>query len=269
MNIMMITGAGISAGSGLPTYRGAQGRYTEIEAQAGMPIEQLLSPATLSSDPACVWRYWLPISLQMQQAQPSPTHLAIKALARSTHQLLEVTQNVDGLSRALIGDERIIELHGSYRRHRCTLCGPIHSVLLSETMALPVCCPRCRKPEAIVRPDVVMFGERIDQKGYDRAQSFVRQADILIIAGTTLQFSYLANLIAESVTVGALVIYVDPQASPYKQSLLVLDQALDIEHKLLCIRQSADEVLPQLSRLIIEGASQNEIQAWCGEHAGG
>jgi NAD-dependent deacetylase len=168
----------------------------------------------------------------------------------------------------LIGDASIVELHGSYRRHRCTLCGPIHAVLLSETMALPVRCPRCQLPEAIVRPDVVMFGERIDPKGYDRAQVFVRQADILIIAGTTLQFSYLANLIAEAVEVNALVIYVDPQASPYKQSLLVLDQALDIEHKLLCIRQSADQVLPELSSLIIEGASQQDIQAWCGEHAG-
>jgi len=115
-----------------------------------MPIEQLLSSATLASDPALVWRCWLPFSLQTQQAQPSPAHLAIKALAQSSHRLLEVTQNVDGLSRALIGDAPIVELHGSYRRHRCTLWGPIHAVLLSETMALPVRCTgaSCPRPSS-------------------------------------------------------------------------------------------------------------------------
>lgn len=283
----MITGAGISASSGLPTYRGPQGIYTKIEARSGLKIEDLLSPKTLKTSPELLWAHWRDLTLKFRNAEPTQTHWAIRALSdasdmhylrwgvpRAEHdtpsmppdtRFLEVTQNVDGLSLMTGMDKRnIIELHGSYSRHRCTQCRNTAPVSVTEDMEIPPRCTACKSKDAIMRPRVVMFREAISDAAYIHCREYAKQTDLLIIAGTSLQMAYMADLVALAIEAKALVIYIDPEASPYKRTLLALDYELEVDQHMVCMRKTSDEILPALSRLIIvENRSKVELRAWC------
>jgi NAD-dependent deacetylase len=287
MKVMMITGAGISASSGLPTYRGPQGIYTEIEARSGLKIEDLLSPQTLQRSPELLWAHWRDLTLKFRNAEPTQTHWAIRALSdasdmhylrwgmpRAEHdtpsmppdtRFLEVTQNVDGLSLMTGMDKRnIIELHGSYSRHRCTQCRNTAPVSVTEDMEIPPRCTVCKSEDAIMRPRVVMFREAISDAAYIHCREYAKQTDLLIITGTSLQMAYMADLVALAIEAKALVIYIDPEASPYKRTLLALDYELEVDQHMVCLRKTSDEILPSLSRLIIvENRSKDELRAWC------
>ncbi|MEG0868426.1 MAG: Sir2 family NAD-dependent protein deacetylase [Hafnia sp.] len=264
MKIMMITGAGISTGSGLSTYRGADGRYTQIEEEVGMPVEQLLSPATLKTAPELVWKYWLQASLAMKAAQPSATHRAIKALADTCDRFLEVTQNVDGLSlKAGMHPEQLIELHGTYRRHYCTECKSDHGLCLATDLHLPPKCYRCRMPEgALVRPNVVMFGENINEDHYDRALAEAATTDLLLITGTSLQFGYLIAFISKALVHVRHVVYLDPQVDREHLLLHTINPALDAFNAIHFVKAKAEDVLPQLAEKVKEGESVNAVVRW-------
>lgn len=266
MNIMMITGAGISTGSGLSTYRGADGKYTEIERQVGMPIEKLLTPKTLSENPELVWKYWLQFSLGLKGAQPSIAHRAIKDIADVCGAFLEVTQNVDGLSRlAGLADDQLIELHGTYRRHTCTSCKQEHQLALTEDMAIPPRCYRCRPKEMkdyfeapVIRPTVVMFDELIDEMSQIQACSFANgKANLVIVSGTSLQFPYLIEFMAYAVAGGARVLYIDPEATSDVPLYMLTNPDLDLPGRVTCIRKTADEVFPSLHAFLAEQRAAN------------
>lgn len=261
MRLMLITGAGISTGAGLSTYRGKDGRYTEIEREAGMPIEQLLTPETLASDPHKVWSYWLPFSLALKQAEPSAAHLAIVAMEKSCESLLEVTQNVDGLSlKAGLPEAALVQIHGTYHRYLCTQCKEIAHPWLQADMTLPPKCYRCNPSEgSTIRPDVVMFGEDIDLEDYGRALDYAATCNVLVIAGTSLQFTYLLAFITMAAANGAVILYVDPQASLDNPLFLLAAQALDIKSHITEIRYTADEAFPLLERLIADRTEAREL----------
>lgn len=261
MRIMMLTGAGISTGAGLSTYRGEDGRYTEIEKEAGMPIEALLSTTTLKQDPGKIWRYWLAFSIALQSATPSGAHQAIAELSKHCEDFLEVTQNVDGLSlRAGLTDDKLIELHGSYHRHFCMECKRPAHPWLHEGMVIPPRCYTCKPSEgAVIRPDVVMFGEMIKDEHYQRMLGFAKTCDVLIISGTSLQFSYLADIISHAVAAGAPVLYIDPEASQYKTIFLVCDSDLDVPEHVTPIRVEADRALPILANLVAQGCERESL----------
>lgn len=294
MNVMMITGAGISASSGLPTYRGLNGIYTEIEAKSGLKIEDLLSAKTLETSPEILWAHWRDLTLKFREAVPTKTHRSIKALSdastESLHQacghcvegntsdqddpltpkpaplrFLEVTQNVDGLSLMTGMDKHdIIELHGSYSRHRCTRCKNTAPVSVTADMVIPPRCTICKSQDAIMRPRVVMFRESINDAAYTHCREYAKKTDLLIVAGTSLQMAYMADLVALAIAANALVIYIDPEASPYKRTLLALDYELEVDQHMICLRKPVDEIIPSLSKLIIEdNPSQSELRAWC------
>lgn len=286
MNIMMITGAGISTGSGLSTYRGADGKYTEIEQQVGMPIEKLLTPRTLDENPELVWKYWLEFSLGLKGAKPSIAHRAIKEIADLCGAFLEVTQNVDGLSRmAGLSEDQLIELHGTYRRHICTSCKQEHHLALTPDMAIPPRCYRCRPKEfkdyfegPVIRPTVVMFDELIDEMSQIQACSFANgKANLLVVSGTSLQFPYLIEFIAYAVAGGARVLYIDPEATPNVPLYMLTNPVLDLPNRVTCIRKTADEVFPSLHALLAgeraaQGATgefhvdQQVFEAWVQSH---
>lgn len=256
MKVMMITGAGISTGSGLSTYRGKDGRYDAIEQKVGMPIEQLLSPRTLASKPELVWNYWLEFTLALKQATPSLAHHAIVEMASVADVFLEATQNVDGLSLAAgIAKHQLIELHGTYHRHYCTSCKAQHQLFLAEDMPIPPRCYRCR-PKAevdeytapVIRPEVIMFDELLKDETLGGAMAFARsKPDLLVICGTTLQFPYLIEILANAAVTGAVVLYVDPMAGEYNPLFGLINPDLRIEECIVNIRKTADEVLPSLA----------------------
>lgn len=264
MKLMMITGAGISVGSNLPTYRGENGRYTEIEAEAGMSIERLLSNYMLASEPERVWAYWLPFSMALKEAIPSASHQAIRSLSESCEEFLEFTQNVDGLSRiAGVREDCLIEIHGTYRKHHCRKCKDPVSLDLNEDMEIPPLCKKCGDSKAVIRPDVVMFGESISGSKFDKARAFAATADLLVIAGTSLQFDYLGKIVAVALERGIPVVYIDPEASPNKSVLLQLDYDLNVSESIACIRKEADEVLPDLAQAVKDwGSGRHDITQW-------
>lgn len=298
MRVLMITGAGISASSGLPTCRGEHGLYSKMEADHGMPIEKLLSPQALADDPRKVWEHWRDLSVQIHTSAPTPTHRAMTALSNhyrrdkgddfspSVHRIdsfeapgllevadrynpdsfLELTQNVDGLSRmAGLHRKDIIELHGNYRRHYCTKCMKEAGVEIYPRMAIPPQCKSCSAPGAFLRPRVVMFGERINPYALSYTEQYARTANLVVVTGTSLQFPYLAHVISAAIqnSINPLVVYVDPHASPYKSTLLALDSDLEIDQKMFCIRKTSDEVVPALCDLLIQSSpTKQQVEDW-------
>lgn len=254
---MMITGAGLSVGAGISTYRGADGSYTAIEKEVGMPIHTLLTNKMLLKNPELVWKYWLKFALSVADKTPAPAHRAIKAIADQADAFLEVTQNVDGLSvKAGLRDDQLIELHGTARHHHCTKCGRSHHLVLEAEMAIPPKCYVC-DPEngALIRPSVVMFEEFISNEHYNKATEFAREANVLIITGTSMQFPYLAQFVALAAQWGAVVLYIDPNAEVDPEWLndgwgqMYMHSTGDrpLADRIFCIRKTADEILPLLA----------------------
>lgn len=243
MKIMMITGAGISTGAGLPTYRGQNGLYTSI-AEDHLGIEELLSISTLKESPELIWNYWVENKPLFDDVTPSRAHRAIVKISEVANQFLEVTQNVDGLSlSAGIDPGKIIELHGSCNRFICTKCKIQHSIDIKPGMTIPPLCFTC-SPEAgaVIRPDVVLFGELVSSLHYKRAMEFCADLDLLIICGTTLQFMYLISIIEQAIEQGARVICIDPEPST-KNLLRLSSPQLDVMSKIQLVKACADEGL--------------------------
>lgn len=250
MQVLVISGAGLSVGSGMPTYRGVGGQYTEIEARHGISVEEIVSKKTLEERPELLWSHWRGIHAFSRQANPSLAHYALRDLSEALgdEDFLEVTQNVDGLSlRAGVDPKCVVELHGSTSRYVCTKCGGSHEFEIHAEMAIPPRCFRCRDPQgAVIRPDVVLFGEMLDERKFNRALDFSMTADLVIIVGTTLQFPYLIALLASAAQRGARIIYIDPMAEREHPMFYIAPNANQVIEATRAVRVSADEGLPKL-----------------------
>jgi NAD-dependent deacetylase len=249
MKVMMITGAGISVGSGIDTYRGKEGRYTALEKELGMGMEQLLNPTMLAKKPDLVWKYWLEFALAVTGKQPAPAHHAIKAIADQCDEFLEVTQNVDGLSvSAGLMPDQLIELHGAARNYHCTACGLAHGLSITPDLAIPPRCYRCNPEEgAVIRPDIVMFNENIKAEYFERAEKFAEKADLLIMTGTSMQFPYLGYFLRVAANAGAILVYLDPEAKLNASMFGHSSNLVPLSERIFYIRRSADEVLALLA----------------------
>ena len=278
---------------------GENGLYSKLESETGVPIETLLSPQTLADDPKRVWEHWRDLSVRIHTSAPTPTHVAMTMLSNhyrkgksddfspsveklehfdapgllgvadryNPNSFLELTQNVDGLSRmAGLHRKDIIEIHGNYRRHVCTKCKVESGLEIHPGMTIPPKCMACASPVAFLRPRMVMFGERINPYAITFAEEYARSANLIVVAGTSLQFQYLANVIMAAIDGERtpLIVYVDPHASPYKSTLLALDSELEIDQKIICIRKASDEVVPALCDLLVSGSpTREEVEQWC------
>jgi NAD-dependent deacetylase len=168
-SVVVFTGAGVSADSGIPTFRGEGGLWRNHRA------EDLATPHAFARDPLLVWQWYEWRRGLIRDAQPNAAHLAIARLSRA----VVVTQNVDSL-HAGAGSEDVIELHGNIFRVRCTDDG--RRTTRTEPFAeLP---PHC-ECGALLRPDVVWFGEMLPDDAVTRAVSAIRAADLLLVIGTS------------------------------------------------------------------------------------
>ena len=184
-SVAVLTGAGISAESGVPTFRGAEGLWRSFRA------EELATPAAFARDPQLVWDWYRWRRQTIAGVSPNPGHLALVRLQRRLPGFALVTQNVDGLHRRA-GSLSVIELHGNIWRARCTreparvfdeapASGAEAPLRWSERGELPSC-PSCG---AMLRPDVVWFGEPLDAAIIEKATEAVRACDVLLIVGTS------------------------------------------------------------------------------------
>lgn len=167
--VVVFTGAGVSADSGIPTFRGSGGLWRDFRA------EDLATPDAFQNDPRTVWEWYEWRRDLIRNAKPNAAHEAIARLPGA----LVVTQNVDGL-HARAGADHVVELHGNIFRVRCTSEGTVHT----REEAFPDLPPHC-ECGALLRPDVVWFGETLPDEAVTRAVSAIRAADLLLVIGTS------------------------------------------------------------------------------------
>jgi NAD-dependent deacetylase len=222
--IVAFTGAGISAESGIPTFRGRNGLWRNF------PPEELATPGAFRSDPRLVWEWYDWRRQVIHKAQPNPGHRALVELERRAGgRFTLVTQNVDGLhDRA--GSRNIEKLHGDIWQVGCTVCAAEERNEQTPIDPLP---PRCQCG-GLLRPGVVWFGEALPQDAWERAVEAARRAQVFLVIGTSAVVYPAAGLVQVARQSGAHVAIVNPDPTP-------ADELAE-----WVLRGPAGEILPRL-----------------------
>lgn len=187
--VLFITGAGVSADSGLPTYRGVGGLYDVDSTAEGLAIEEILTREMLEKDPALTWKYLAEIGRACRGATFNRAHEIMAEAERDFDHVCVLTQNVDGF-HAAAGSRNVIDVHGDLREFVCMGCGFTKRVEPEEDIDIPPTCPEC---DGWIRPDVVLFGEMIPQRKTDHLYSELKHGfDIVFSIGTSSLFQYIS-----------------------------------------------------------------------------
>lgn len=204
--VLFITGAGLSAESGLPTYRGIGGLYESVDTDHGIPIELALSGPMFRRKPDVTWKYIAQLEAAVRGAQPNRAHAIIAELEQA-HEVVVLTQNVDGFHRSA-GSTRVIDIHGDCHRLVCTRCDHRESCVDYAGLVLPPRCPACT---GVIRPEVVLFEEGLPMDKLAELQRELRQGfDAYFTIGTTSVFAYIAQPIVDAVRHGRLSVEINP-----------------------------------------------------------
>lgn len=207
--VLVITGAGMSADSGLPTYRGVGGLYDRELTADGISIEQALSGDMFKRDPAVSWKYIAEIERACRGALPNDGHRALAAMAPRFERFCVLTQNVDGFHQSA-GSRDVIEMHGAIHRLKCTRCH-WHATVENYTRldTLPPRCPDC---SSVVRPDVVLFGEMLpDRALLQYEQALGEGFDLVMVVGTSAVFPYIAAPVQRAAMQRRATMEINPQ----------------------------------------------------------
>ena len=209
-NIVFFGGAGVSTESGVPDFRSEQGLYNAKQEYGASP-ETLLSHSFFVRDTKTFFDYYKN-NLVYTEAKPNKAHLALAKLEEMGKLKAVVTQNVDGLHQAA-GSKTVYELHGSVARNYCMDCGTFYD--LDYIMGESNCedgIPRCRKCGGIVKPDVVLYEEGLDDDTVIGAVNAIRNADVLIIGGTSLVVYPAAGMV--NYFKGSKLVLINKQPTP-------------------------------------------------------
>jgi NAD-dependent deacetylase len=262
MRIFLITGAGISAESEIPTFRGKDGYWRNFDPA------KLATPEAFARDPRLVWEWYLERRERIRRAKPNAAHQAIAQLASRTRDFMLLTQNVDDLHvRAGLPKEKIVQIHGDIFVTRCSRCGfsrtePEHGyspLFMSassdnatgqkrdrlkrsssdemEDNQLP-CCPECN---ALMRPAVVWFGEQLESGKIDMVENYLagRPCDLVIVIGTTALFGYIIDWALRARGHSGELIEINPEETPLSRFATE------------CVREPAAIALPRLVSEIV------------------
>lgn len=203
-HIAVLTGAGTSAESGVPTFREAQtGLWAQYDPQ------ELATPSAFRRNPKLVWEWYQWRRGLVADADPNPAHDALAELEHVAPKFTLITQNVDGLHQDA-GSEHVIELHGNIRRSRCFEEGTVIESW-QETDDVPPHCPNCG---AYLRPDVVWFGEALPAGALDAAIVATTTCDVFLSIGTSTVVQPAASLPFEALRAGATVVEINPDPTP-------------------------------------------------------
>lgn len=206
-SVLFITGAGLSADSGLPTYRGIGGLYSDRETDDGMPIEAVLSGDMLTRRPELTWRYIHQIESTCRGAVHNRGHEIIAAFEKKLPRVWVLTQNVDGLHREA-GSRQLIEIHGNLHDLFCTRCPWRERVADYSALAIPPACELCG---ALIRPDVVLFGEMLPESACIELYTQMSEGfDMVFSIGTTSAFPYIAQPVLSASSDGTPTIEINP-----------------------------------------------------------
>jgi NAD-dependent deacetylase len=203
--VLVLTGAGVSAESGVPTFRDAGGLWE------GHEVTDVATPSGFARDPLLVWRFYSQRRAGMDGIEPNAGHRALVELERRLgDRFLLATQNVDGLHRAA-GSERVVEMHGNLMTSRCTVCdrAPFEDRTAYKPGVAPMC-GRCQAAgkDALLRPDIVWFGELLNPNHLDRIESFVAAAGrrlVFLAIGTSGLVYPAAGLVDDARAAGGTI----------------------------------------------------------------
>ena len=232
VRVLVLTGAGVSAESGIPTFRGKDGYWRNLDPT------KLATPEAFARDPQLVWDWYRERRQRIRNARPNAAHEAIARIAQRTDEFLLVTQNVDDLhARAGMAAEKMVQIHGDIFVTRCSRCdfsyagrggspeppgacvvqptnGRLRSIAATSERDLNV--PTCPKCQALMRPGVVWFGEQLSRNELERVEDFLDggACDVVIVAGTTATFGYIIDWALRGSRDGAELIEVNPEETP-------------------------------------------------------
>ncbi len=205
-NIVFFGGAGVSTESGIPDFRGKSGIYTTAAADASP--EEMLHYRYLARQPEKFMDYYKN-NMIYPLAKPNPAHRFLAKLESEGKLSAVITQNIDGLHQKA-GSRNVIELHGSTLRNYCMRCGAKYGIeKITDCVGKPIC-DSCG---GTVRPDVVLYGEALDAESWFEAEKAIRNADVLIVGGTSLTVHPAAGLVSEFC--GAHFIIINQTPTPY------------------------------------------------------
>ncbi len=213
-SVAVLTGAGVSAESGVPTFRGAGGLWRNHQATA------LATPEAFQSDPKLVWEFYNYRRELLAPLEPNPGHFAIAALEEKAPEFTLITQNIDNLHR-VAGTRNLIELHGNIWRVRCAdpACGGAAEPRENREVPIDPIPPRCGECGGHLRPHVVWFGEMLDPAHLRAAMEAVRKCDFFIVAGTSAVVQPAAAMPILARQAGAFVLEINPYPTELSGSL--------------------------------------------------
>ena len=185
-SIVFLGGAGVSTGSGIPDFRSPQGLYN-VRSEYGVEYEEILSHDFFVHDPATFYDFYWKHMVALE-AKPNLAHKALAEYEDAGHQITIITQNIDGL-HTLAGSKHVLEAHGSVHRYHCMKCGKAYRLDQLKPAGVPHC--SCG---GLIKPDVVLYGEPLDEALLEEAVAKVRFANVLIIGGTSMRVYPIAAL---------------------------------------------------------------------------
>ncbi len=230
--LAVLTGAGVSAESGLPTFRGPGGLWE------GQSAVELATPEAFEADAGKVWRFYEWRRARLREARPNAGHEALARIETLLPRMTLITQNVDGLHRAA-GSRNVLELHGSILNTRCTGCGAREPGPDTPFPSLP---PRCACG-SLLRPDVVWFGEMLPEGVFAAAAAAAEESAVFLVVGTSSVVAPASTLAVTASRAGAKVFEINPEETP----LAPLADGT--------FRASASAVLPVLAEALERGAA--------------
>ena len=201
--VVVITGAGISAESGVPTFRGPNGLWRRYRA------EDLATPQAFQGDARLVWEWYDWRRRLISGKEPNAGHLAIAAMEDLFEEFLLITQNVDGLHRKA-GSTKLIEIHGNIWKVRCMAEGKVFPNSEVPLREIP---PRC-DCSALLRPDVVWFGESLSERDLADAYAVLKECDCLLVVGTSAVVQPVASFPTIARSGGAFIVEVNVEPTP-------------------------------------------------------
>ncbi len=230
--VVALTGAGISAESGIPTFRGAGGLWE------GYPVEEVATPEGFERNPSLVWRFYDERRRNIANAKPNEAHIVLAKLEKF-YDMWVITQNIDGL-HTKAGSRNVVELHGNIWRVKCTECGRVsynYDVPLKE---IP---PKCERCGGLLRPDVVWFGEPVYD--IDKAYSLAESCDVMFVIGTSAQVYPAAYIPRLAWSRGAKIVEINIEETPVSR------------YADFVIRKRATEAMSEIYQALLE-ASRGE-----------
>jgi NAD-dependent deacetylase len=208
--VAVLTGAGVSAESGIPTFRDAQ---TGLWAQ--FRPEELATPEAFRRHPCRVWEWYAYRRERATSVQPNAGHRALAELERCIGEFTLITQNVDGLHQRA-GSRNVLELHGNILRTKCFE----ENVVVTEWADSGEVPPRCPRCGGLLRPDVVWFGEALPEAALEKARRAAAESEVFLSIGTSAQVYPAAGLIDEALAGLAYTVEINPDPTPYSHRVV-------------------------------------------------